>query len=133
MESSFSNQKQKSQYMIQTEGVLGEKLVTIDILDDDVHIDLSKPIIGEDSIDVQDLAEMFAQAAESFTKTSTEMSQINMKELADVMQESSQALLDTSEGINKIVDELNNIAHKSKRLVDRIEQKVIDGDLFKVF
>ena len=39
----------------------------------------------------------------------------------------------TSRGINEIMEELQEITKKTKRLLDRVEQKVIDGNLFKVF
>lgn len=120
-------------FSIKTEGILGEKLVEIYVVEGGHTIDLNKPIIGEDPFDVQDLAVVFSNAAESFTKTSLELSQIDMVELSRVMAESSKALLTTSEGINSIMDDLNDIANKAKRLIDRIEQQAIDGALFKVF
>ena len=120
-------------FSIKTEGILGEKLVEIYVIEGAEHIDLSKPIIGEDPFDVQDLAVVFAQAAESFTKTSLEFSKIDMVELSKVMEESSRALLITSEGINTIMGDLKEIAKKAKRLMNRIEQQAIDGNLFKVF
>ncbi|MBU0469741.1 MAG: MCE family protein [Candidatus Omnitrophica bacterium] len=120
-------------FSIKTEGILGEKLVEIYVLEGPGTVDLSKPIIGEDPFDVQDLAVVFSNAAESFTKTSRELSEIDMVELSRVMAESSKALLVTSEGINFIMDDLDEIAKKAKRLIDRIEQQTIEGTLFKVF
>jgi len=125
--------KNNIHFAIKTQGILGDKLVQIYITDGHKTVDLSKPIIGEDSVDVQDLAPVFAGAAESFTKTANELSKINMVELAEVMQDSSKALLETSRGINEIMGELQDISLKFKRLFDRLEQKVIEGDLFKVF
>lgn len=121
-------------FSIKTEGILGEKLVEIYAVEEGQEpVDLRGPIIGEDPFDVQDLALVFAEAAQSFSKTAQEISKINMVELADVMNQSSRALLETSRGINEIMTELQEISRKSKRVVDRIEQKVIDGSLFKVF
>lgn len=125
--------ERSTRFAIKTEGILGEKLIEIYSENNVEQISLDQPIIGVDPLDVQDLAPVFITAAESFTKTADEMSQINMVELTDVMRESSEALLETSEGINAIISELDDIAKKSRRLIDRIEQKVIDGDLFKVF
>ena len=120
-------------FTIKTEGLLGEKLVEIyDVAGKD-KLDLSRPVIGEDPFDVQDLAVVFSGAAESFTKTSTELSKIDMIGLTNVMTESSEALLTTSNGINGMLDEMQEIILKSKRLLDRVEQKLIDGNLFKVF
>ncbi|OGX09811.1 MAG: hypothetical protein A2306_09000 [Omnitrophica WOR_2 bacterium RIFOXYB2_FULL_38_16] len=120
-------------FSIKTEGILGEKLVEIYVLEGPGTVNLSGPIIGEDPFDVQDLAVVFSNAAESFTKTSRELSEIDMVELSKVMAESSKALLVTSEGINSIMSDLDEIANKAKRLIDRIEQQTIDGTLFKVF
>lgn len=120
-------------FVIVTEGVLGEKLVEIKIIEEDGRLDLKKPIFGEDPLEVSDLVEVFTSAADSFTKTAEEMSQIDMIELSTVMRDSSKALLTTAEGLNAMMDELYDITRKSKRIFDRIEQKVIDGDLFKVF
>lgn len=120
-------------FTIKTEGLLGEKLIEIyDVAGQD-KLDFRHPILGEDPFDVQDLAVVFAGAAESFTNTSTELSKIDMIGLTNVMTESSEALLTTSNGINEMMDELQEIIIKSKRLLDRVEQKLIDGNLFKVF
>jgi len=125
--------KTSTLFTIKTEGVLGEKLVEIYSIANQPNIDLEKPIIGEDPLDIADLAASFAGAAESFTKTAEEMSKVDMVGLSEIMAESSRALLITSEGINSIMGELQAITLKSKRMFDRLEQKIIDGDLFKVF
>lgn len=122
-----------ARFTIKTEGLLGEKLLEIyDVAGKD-KIDLSRPVIGEDPFDVQDLAVVFSGAAESFTKTSMELSRIDMVGLTNVMTESSEAILTTSKGINEMLDEMQEIILKSTRLLDRVEQKLIDGNLFKVF
>lgn len=118
---------------IKTEGILGEKLIEIDVLAEGPKADLSKPILGENLIDVQDLAEVFARAAESFTVTANQLSQIDIVSLTKVMEDSSESLLITSRGINEIMEELQEMTKKTKRLLDRIERKVIEGNLFKVF
>ena len=120
-------------FAIKTEGILGEKLIEMDVVKGGRPSDLSRPVMGEDPLDVQDLAEVFAQAAESFTKTADQLSQIDVVGLTEAMGDSSQALLTTSEGINEMMDELQEIVRKSKRLLDRVEQRIIDGNLFKVF
>ncbi len=118
---------------IKTEGLLGEKLIEIYVLPNMAKIDINQPVIGEDPFDVQDLAVVFAGAAESFTKTSTELGKIDMVGLTNVMTESSEALLTTSNSLNGLMDEFEEVTIKSKRVMDRIEQKLIDGTLFKVF
>ena len=96
-------------------------------------LNFDKPVVGEDPIDVQELAEVFAMAAESFTKTSQTLSEIDMQELSDVVGETAESWSITAKGINKVLEEMHDISIKSKRLIDRIEQRIIDGDLFKVF
>ncbi|MEI6437464.1 MAG: MlaD family protein [Candidatus Omnitrophota bacterium] len=92
---------------ILTEGVLGAKYVEIGRVAGDQTLDIEHPILGERLLDVYDLAEVLQDTAASFN--------------------------DTTRGINSIVGELSVISRKSKRLLDRIEQRVIDGNLFKVF
>lgn len=124
---------QSARFAVQTEGILGEKLVEIRVAENGEKLNLNEPIIGEDPLDVQGLAEVFAGAAESFTKTSHELSQIDIVELSRVMKESSEALSETANGVNAMMKDLKAVTQKSKRLLDRIEQRIIDGNLFKVF
>jgi ABC-type transporter Mla subunit MlaD len=120
-------------FFIKTEGVLGEKLIEIDVMDFGKKLDLNQAIMGEDTMDVQDLAKVFARTAESFTETSEELSKIDMKKLIDILGETAQSMSMTSKGMNVVLEELQYIAKKTMRLLDRIEQRVIDGNLFKVF
>lgn len=120
-------------FTIQTEGILGEKLIEIDVLREGPQVDLKNPVIGEDPLDVEDMAEVFAKAAESFTAAADQLSQIDVVGLSSVMEDSSRSLLITSRGINEIMEELQEITKKTKRLLDRVEQRIIDGNLFKVF
>ena len=132
--SRYKKQLEKSaSFAIKTEGILGEKLIEIDIKEDVLTTDFSQPVIGQDPLDVQDLAKVFTTAAESFTKTSEQLNKIDILELSHVMEESSQALLMTAQGIDSILDELQYIAIKSRRILDRLEQKIIQGNLFKLF
>ncbi len=96
-----------SQIAIKTEGLLGGKIIEISTEDNGKVFDLTKPLIGEDPLDVQDLAQSFGDTAVSLTKT--------------------------SQDINAIIKEMQAISRTSKRLLDRIEQRIIDGNLFKVF
>lgn len=120
-------------FAVKTEGILGEKLVEIDVLGETPKMDLARPVIGEDPLDVQDLAEVFGEAAESFTRTADQLNKIDVLALTQVMGETSQSLLTTSEGINDIMVELEEITLKAKRILDRVEQRIIEGNLFKVF
>ena len=109
---------------ILTEGVLGEKVIQIYVRGDEhVPVQDNEPRIGTDPLDVLSIAEAFSNAADSFTKTATEMSEIDMVELSEVMLESSKALLETTQGLNGIMEEFYEITFKSKRLFDRVEQK----------
>ena len=120
-------------FSIKTEGILGEKLVEIHSDETGSPVDVSKPIIGEDPLNVQDLAEVFSDAAEAFTKSSQDFSKIDVEKLSHVLEETARSLMVTSEGINTILSEMHYISIKSKRLLDRLEQNIIEGDLFKVF
>jgi len=124
---------QNVRFAIKTEGILGEKLVEIKVDERGKKLDLSQPIIGEDPLNVQDLAEVFSDTAESFTKTSEDFNKVDIQELSRVLAETAQSLSTTSKGVNTILTEMNYISIKSKRLLDRLEQGVIDGNLFKVF
>ena len=99
--------EKSSRFAIKTEGVLGEKSIEISRSTNGDRIDLNGPVIGEDPLDVQDLAELFGDTAV--------------------------ALKDTSVTINSIVTEMQRISSTTKRLLNRIEQRIIDGNLFKVF
>ena len=90
-----------------TEGVLGEKVIEITTTPGFHRPSLTEPIIGEDPLDVQNLAETFGQVADS--------------------------LLKSTENIETIITQMENISITTKRLLNRIEQRVIDGTLFKVF
>jgi phospholipid/cholesterol/gamma-HCH transport system substrate-binding protein len=90
-----------------TEGVLGEKIIEISVTPGFRRDSLAEPIIGEDPLDVQNLAETFGQVAN--------------------------ALLESTKNIETIITQMENISITTKRLLNRIEQRVIDGSLFKVF
>ncbi len=96
-----------SHFAIKTEGLLGGKLIDISSDDKTERLDLTKTIIGEDPLDVQDLAEAFGDTAVSLTES--------------------------SKAINSIIEELKQISRTSKRLLNRIEERLIQGNLFKVF
>jgi len=130
----YKNQLNRNvRFSIKTEGILGEKLVEIQSDEIGLQTDLTRPIIGEDPLNVQDLAQVFSDAAESFTKTSQDFNKIDVQKLSQVLEEAAQSLVVTSKGVNTILSEMYYISVKSKRLLDRLEQRVIEGDLFKVF
>jgi phospholipid/cholesterol/gamma-HCH transport system substrate-binding protein len=99
--------RQATQISIQTEGVLGAKYVEIGRNPGDQPLDISRPVIGEPMLDVYDLAAIIENTASTFDET--------------------------TKGINGMVVELKYISRKTKRLLDRIEQRIIDGNLIKVF
>ncbi|HLD69155.1 MAG TPA: hypothetical protein VJA17_00155, partial [Candidatus Omnitrophota bacterium] len=66
-----------------------------------------KPILGEDPIDVQDLVVVFSDAANAFTETTQTM--------------------------RTVAEEFHSVSESTRRVMNRIEQKLIDGNLFKVF
>lgn len=104
----YKKQLQKSvNVAIITEGVLGDKMIEISTAPDGYRADLAKPVIGEDPLDVQNLAETFGEAAV--------------------------AMLETSKALDRITRELDSISGTTKRLLNRVEQRIIDGTLFRVF
>jgi len=104
----YRKQFEKSfQFAIKTQGILGEKLVDIALSEQGQNFDLNQPIIGDDPLDVQDLAETFGDTAVS--------------------------LSETSQAIDEMIEELSNITTATKRLMNRIEEKLMDGSLFKIF
>ena len=96
-----------SSFAIKTEGLLGAKLIEISMDQGGQHIDLSKTVIGEDPLDVQGVAEAFKDTALSLTET--------------------------SRGINTMTQEFKYISKTTKRLLDRIEERLMNGNLFKLF
>ena len=130
----YKNQlTQDARFSIKTEGILGEKLIEIHSEEGGEISDFTKPVIGQDPLNVQDLAQAFSSAAESFTNTSDDFRKVDLEKLSGILTETAESLVLTARGLNKILTELNYISIKSKRLIDRLEQRVIEGDLFKVF
>ncbi len=125
--------EQKVRFAIKTEGILGEKMIEIYAGEGGKVVDLDQPVIGEDPLNVQDIAEVFANAAESFTKTSEVFNKVDMQELSETLAETARSLSTTSKEVNVILTEMYYISVKSKRLLDRLEQRIIDGSLFRVF
>ncbi len=106
--SKYQKQLFKSvKFAIITEGVLGEKILEITTSPGFRRTDLTRTVIGVDPLDVQNLTETFGDAAGS--------------------------LLQTSKSINELIHEIKDISGSTKRLLNRVEQRVIDGNLFKVF
>ena len=125
--------KNEASFEIVTEGILGEKLIAITALESGLPFNREDPIMGEDLMNVQDLAEVFSAAAQSFTKISKDLNEIDYQEMSEVLAEAAQSLSETSKGINRTLDEFHYVTRKTKRILDRVEQKLIDGNLFKVF
>ena len=96
-----------SRVSIKTEGVLGQKLIEISEDRSRDVFDPSVPIIGEDPLDVEDMAGVITRTALSLQKT--------------------------SEGVNDVMYEWKYISRKTKRMINRFEEKLVDGDLFKIF
>lgn len=104
----YENQLRKlDSITIVTEGVLGEKMIEISVDPSINRKDLTKPLIGHDPLEAQELAEAFENSAD--------------------------ALLETSQRIGIMLREVQELAVSTRRLLNRIEQRVIDGNLFKVF
>ncbi len=92
---------------IKTEGVLGQKLIEISEDHTRKTFDVTRPILGEDPLDVEDMAGVVTRTAVSLRKTSEEL--------------------------REVVDEWKYISRKARRVLNRVEDKLIDGNLFKIF
>lgn len=92
---------------IKSEGVLGEAYIDMRVEEKLKPIDLSQPVIGEGPLDIYDMAKVLDDTATSFRQTAN--------------------------GVSEMMTELKYLTTKTKRLLNRIEQRVIDGNLFKVF
>ncbi len=96
-----------SRVSIKTEGVLGQKLIEISEDRTRKVFDMTMPIIGEDPLDVEDMAGVITHTAVSLQKT--------------------------SEDVNQVMNEWKYISRKARRMMNRFEQKFVEGDLFKIF
>ena len=106
----YKSQIEKAyRFEIKTEGVLGQKLIAIskDPSGDGRKLNISEVVLGEDPLDVQDLAKTFGQTALS--------------------------LQDTAKGMAVVMNEVDDNFKKIKRVLNRIEERLIEGSLFKVF
>ncbi len=104
----FEDQVRRStRVSIQTEGVLGSKYVEIGRRSGEISLDIDQPVLGDPMLDVYDIAEVLRDTAKGFNRT--------------------------TEDISTIMAELKYMSRKSKRLLDRVEQRVIDGTLIKIF
>ena len=96
-----------SKVSIRTEGVLGQKLIEISEDHSLKVFDPTAPIIGEDPLDVEDMAAVI---------TSTALS-----------------LQTTSQGVQDVLHEWKYISVKTKKILNRVDEKLLEGNLFKVF
>lgn len=104
----YREQMQKcTSIAIRTEGVLGEKLIEVSADPLGKPLDLTQAVIGSEPLDVYDLAE--------------------------VLNDTAISLQNTTEVINQMTVDLKLITHKTKRTINRVEEKLIDGKLFSVF
>lgn len=96
-----------SKVSIRTEGVLGQKFIEISENHSLKVFDLTAPIIGEDPLDVEDMAAVITRTAIS--------------------------LQTTSDGMQDVLHEWKYISIKTRKLLNRVEEKILEGSLFKVF
>jgi phospholipid/cholesterol/gamma-HCH transport system substrate-binding protein len=96
-----------SKISIRTEGVLGQKLIEISEDHTLKPFDLSAPIIGEDPLDVEDMAAVITGTAVS--------------------------LQSTSQGVQDVLHDWKDVSYKTKQLLNRVNEKLQEGNLFKVF
>lgn len=96
-----------SKISIRTEGVLGRKLIEISGDRTLPVFDPSVPVIGEDPLAVEDMAAVITGTAVTLQGTS--------KSLQDLLQG------------------WKDVSYKTKELLNRVNEKLIEGNLFKVF
>jgi len=99
-----------SMFSVKTEGLLGDKLIDIQLpKKDEVCRLLSKDefIVGQDPLDIKNLADDFSETAKYFTYLS--------KEMTDMFRE------------------LRKMTITSKRILNRVEDRIIEGGLFNLF
>ena len=96
-----------SKISIRTEGVLGQKLIEISEDHALKVFDPTTAIIGEDPLDVEDMAAVITRTAVS--------------------------LQATSQGVQDVLHEWKYISIKTKKLLNRVDEKLLENNLFKVF
>ena len=99
-----------SLFLISTEGLLGDKLINIQLPKKGEAPQLAKRgefIVGQDPLDIKNLADDFSETAKYFTYLS--------KKMTDMF------------------EELRKMAITSKRILDRVEDRIIEGGLFNLF
>ena len=96
-----------SKVSIRTEGVLGQKLIEISEDHSLKTFDPTAVIIGEDPLDVEDMAAVISSTAVS--------------------------LQATSQDVQVVLHEWKYISVKTKKLLNRVDEKLLEGNLFKVF
>jgi phospholipid/cholesterol/gamma-HCH transport system substrate-binding protein len=96
-----------SKVSIRTEGVLGQKLIEISEDHTLKPFDPSAPIIGEDPLDVEDMAAVITSTAVSLQATSL--------------------------GVQDVLHEWKYISIKTKKILNRVDEKLLEGSLLKVF
>ncbi|MEW6008657.1 MAG: MlaD family protein [Candidatus Omnitrophota bacterium] len=98
-----------SVYTIKTEGLLGDKLIDIqeDLQAKPVNLTKEGYIIGQDPLDIHNLADDFSRTTKYFNYLSNKMAQL--------------------------VEDLQLFARISSRTVERLEDRLIEGNLFSLF
>lgn len=96
-------------YRINTEGLLGQKIIEIsmDKTGQGRTVTPGKLILGQDPLDVQDLARTMEEAVVSFQ--------------------------DAAHAMSSLVSDAQNKFRSVKRILNRFEQRLIDGTLFRMF
>ncbi|MDE2028656.1 MAG: MCE family protein [Candidatus Omnitrophica bacterium] len=96
-----------SRVSIRTEGVLGQKLIEISEDHSLKPFDLRAPIIGQDPLDVEDMAAVITRTAIS--------------------------LQGTSQSVQGMLHDWRDVSYKTKSILNRVNQRLMEGSLFKVF
>ena len=96
-----------SKVSIRTEGILGQKLIEISEDHSLKVFDPAAVIVGEDPLNVEDMAAVITSTAVS--------------------------LQAASQGVQDVLHEWKYISIKTKKLLNRVDEKLLNGSLLKVF
>ena len=96
-----------SKVSIRTEGVLGQKLIEISEDHSLKVFDLAAAIIGEDPLNVEDMAAVITSTAVS--------------------------LQATSQSVQDALQRWKDVSYKTKEFLNRVNERLTEGNLFKVF
>ena len=89
--------------------------------------------LGEDILYAEDIFNVFLEVAESFTKTAEMINNINMGGVVDSLNNTTTSVGFLATDMNSLIKELKEVSKQTKKVLYRVENKLIDNTLFKLF